>query len=401
MKLARLTVRSGWHERKWCPVQTKLALDADVDLNQLSLWDLVSDVPVPVQAWPADDGQVDLAWVVSSVEPNGVGVYELRYGNGAEPAETKGVELEETKPGELKVTVGGEHFTTYNFGDGVVRPYLYPVIAHGGMSVTRNWPMVEDVPGETTDHPHHKGIYTAHGDVDGVNNWGEGAGHGWIVHRDFTHLFSGRVMGGFTEELEWTDSDKEANATETRRVVFYLTPARARVFDYEVTLHASKGEVTLGDTKEGGILSLRVAPSMNVIGPQEGGLGETGGPEGGRMENAYGAVNEAEVWGNRAPWCDYSGPRAGEWRGVALMDHPDNPRYPTYWHARNYGLMTANPIGLHDFSGDPSQRWDLVIPAGESVGWRYRIVVHDGDATAAKVGERWHDFVNPPQTEVE
>jgi len=390
MNLAELIVQSGWHERRGCPVQTKLALDADVDLHQLSLWDLTSDVPVPVQAWPADNGEVNVSWVIASMRPNETRVYQLRYGDGAEPAKAERVVLTQKEPGKLDVTIGGEHFTAYNFGDQVIRPYLYPLIGHGGMGVTRNWPMVPASPGETTDHPHHKGIYTAQGEVNGVNNWGDGPGHGWIIHREFTCLFDGLVAGGFTEELDWTDPDKRTNMTETRRIVFYLTPARARVFDYEIALHASVGEVTLGDTKEGGLLSVRVASSMDVRAP--------GG--GGKIENAYGAVGEAEAWGKRAPWCDYSGPRAGEWRGVALMDHEDNPRYPTHWHVRNYGLMTANPIGLHDFSGDPNRRWDLVIAAGESVGWRYRVVVHDGDAREAKVAEHWHDFVHPPRVEV-
>jgi hypothetical protein len=82
------------------------------------------------------------------------------------------------------------------------------------------------------------------------------------------------------------------------------------------------------------------------------------------------------------------------------MDHTMNPRHPTYWHVRDYGLMTANCFGLHHFTGDPDNRWDLVIPAGESRTWRYRVLIHTGDATAAKVGVHYHDFVHPPTVEV-
>jgi len=389
MDLAKLVVRSGWHVRRGCPVQAAVALPANVGLQQLCLWDLTGDNPVPVQAWPAEGSQVNVTWVIGSMQPNEMRVYVLRAGDGAEPAPTQGVELVQKGPGTLDVSVGGEYLTTYHFGD-VIRPYLYPVYAHGGMGVTRNWPMVEGILGEDHDHPHHKGIYTAQGEVNGVDNWGDGARHGWIVHREFTRMFGGPAAAGFTEELEWTDPDRKTIMTETRRMLFFLTPAHARVFDYETVFHASAGQVTMGDTKEGGLLSVRVASSMDVDAP--------GG--GGRIENGYGAVSEAETWGKQAPWCDYSGPRAGEWRGIALMDHPDNPRYPTHWHVRNYGLMTANPIGLHDFTGDPGRRWDLVIPAGESVGWRYRVLIHDGDARQAQVAEHWHNLVNPPQVEV-
>ena len=390
MKLARLTVHSGAHERNGCPLQTQLALDTGVDLERLLMWDRTADVPVPVQAWAAGDGLVELAWVVSSMNPIDTRVYDLWLDDEGQPQTKKGVQLRESIPGKLDVDVGGEYFASYNYGNDVVRPYLYPVMARGGMGITRDWPMAQGAPGEVTDHVHHKGIYTARDEVNGINNWGEGSGHGWINHREFSQLFSGTVVGGLTDELDWTDADRKTNMTETRRLAFYLTPAQARVFDYEVTFRASEGEVTLADTKEGGHVAVRVASSMNVTGPSEGG----------RIENAYGGVNQAECWGKRAPWCDYSGPRCGEWRGIAIMDHPDNPRYPTHWHVRDYGLMAVNPIALHHYKDDPSARWDLVIPAGESVRWRYRVLDLDGDAREAKVAEHWHDFVNPPQVQV-
>jgi hypothetical protein len=193
---------------------------------------------------------------------------------------------------------------------------------------------------------------------------------------------------------------------ETRRLTFYATPRRVRLFDYEVTLHATEGvegppaEVILGDTKEGGLLSVRVASTMDA--------GREGG---GRIENAYGGVGESETWGKRAPWCDYSGPCAPPheaplldglhaqglpWYGICIMDHETNPRHPTYWHVRDYGLMTANCFGVHHFTGDADNRHDLVIPAGASLTWRYRVLVHHGDAGAAQAATHYHGFVHPP-----
>lgn len=389
--LMRFNVHAGWHARNGCPVRVRLALDEGVNEQALWLWDLAWDLPVPVQMWPGEDGRTELAWIVEGMHPREKRVYALRQSNAAHPEGTSGVVLGEQEPGRLEVTIGGEHLTSYHYGPQVVRPFFYPLLAADSVGITRNWPMVTGVPGETTDHPHHKGLYTALGEVNGADNWGEGPQHGWIVHRAFTRLYSGPVAGGFTEELEWTDVEKKTVMTETRRLVFYLTPAQRRVFDYEVALHATAGQVTLGDTKEGGLISVRVASSMDVRAIGEGGW----------IENAYGAVGEAEAWGKRAPWCDYSGPREGAWRGIALLDHENNPRYPTYWHVRNYGLMTANPFGLHDFTGDPSRRRDMIIPAGESAVWRYRVLIHEGDAQQGRVDEAWHDFVHPPSIEVE
>jgi hypothetical protein len=79
-------------------------------------------------------------------------------------------------------------------------------------------------------------------------------------------------------------------------------------------------DVVFGDTKEGGLLSLRVAGTMQVT-------------VAGKMENSFGGINESEIWGKRAHWCDYSGPVENRWVGVALFDHPKNLRHPTYWHA--------------------------------------------------------------------
>jgi hypothetical protein len=289
---------------------------------------------------------------------------------------------------QLHVSIGGRHFTTYNCGPDVVRPYLYPVYADEGVGVTRNWPMVEGLEGESTDHPHHKGIYTAQDEIREVNNWGEGPGHGWQIHKRFSHLFCGPVAGGFTSEIDWTDRARNVYMTETRRVTFYNTLLRARLLDYQVTFHASHGDLLIGDTKEGGFVSVRMASSMEE---QRGG---------GVIVNGCGGVTEAETWGKRAQWCDYSGPIGEGTYGVSLLDHPANPRFPTYWHVRAYGLMTANPVGRHHFTGDETNRWDLPIAAGESKTWRYRVLVHHGDARAAAVATHYEGFAYPPEVEV-
>jgi hypothetical protein len=391
MQRTVLRVEAGWHHRHLCPVTTAIDLDPEVDPARLGLRDRAGKrpAPVPLQARRRADGLVELSWIVAELEPHQTVAYDLELLES--PPHRDAVKLAERSDSQLTVRVHGEHVTTYHFGPEVVRPYLYPVLARGQVGVTRNWPMVADVRGETHDHPHHKGIYTAQGSVNGVDNWSEEPGHGWQIHRDFARLYEGPVAGGFTEVLDWTDADRQTNMTEKRHMVFYDTPSRLRLIDYGVTLRASHGEVTLGDTKEGGLLSVRVASSMDAA----------GGPLGGRFQNSVGSFLEEEAWGKRASWCDYTGPTKAGWRGVCFMDHMDNPRYPTHWHVRNYGLMTANCIGLHDFTGDPSQRDDLVIPEGESRSWTWRIVVHDGDAQVAQLAERYQDFVHPPKVVVE
>jgi hypothetical protein len=244
--------------------------------------------------------------------------------------------------------------------------------------------MVSDAVGETNDHPHHKGIYTAQGDVNGVDNWGDGDGK--QIHREFLRIFDGPVDAGFMEAIDWVDGSDKPNLSETRFIRFFAAAPGIRIVDYSVTLHASHRKVVLGDTKEGGLLSVRVATSMDAD-----------RPEGGRITNAYGGIQEQETWGKPSPWCDYSGPLGVEWFGVAMMDHPDNPRHPTPWHVRNYGLMTANCFGYHDFSGNPEYRRDLQIEDGDSETWNYRLLIHRGTSEQAGVAAHFINFAIPPK----
>lgn len=383
MKLAKLTVHAGPHVRLQCPVQAEVPLESIPE--NLILWDEADGRVLPVQAWQ-EEGRIKVGWIVGWMDAGESRAYTLR--DLDEPRSlSSGVSLVEGE-GQLHVSIGGRHFTTYNHGPEVVRPYLYPVYAGEGVGVTRNWPMVPGAAGESTDHPHHKGIYTAQDEIREVNNWGEGPGHGWQIHKRFSHVYSGLTAGGFTAEIDWTDKDRKVYMAETRHVAFYNTPLRARLLDYQVTFHASHGDLVIGDTKEGGFLSVRVASSMEE---EEGG---------GVITNGCGGVTEAETWGKRAHWCDYSGTIQGGTYGVSLLDHPGNPRFPTYWHVRAYGLMTANPVGRHHFTGDDTQRWDLPIAAGQSMTWRYRILVHHGDAQAARLPAHYEGFAYPPAVEV-
>jgi hypothetical protein len=111
----------------------------------------------------------------------------------------------------------------------------------------------------------------------------------------------------------------------------------------------------------------------------------------GHIINSEGQTDGA-TWGKRAAWCDYYGPVNGAVVGVAIFDHPDNPRHPTWWHVRDYGLFAVNPFGIHDFEKKPAGTGNLVIPAGQSVTFKYRFYFHQGDDKQGKVAERYHEY---------
>ena len=207
--------------------------------------------------------------------------------------------------------------------------------------------MVSDIPGEKHDHPHHKSIHVAHGDVNGVDFWSELDAHGYQRHDSFlpafgvgsTHI-SGPVCGAFRSRSYWVSRNERPVVAEEKRVVAYAAGPDARILDIAVTFHATEGPVRFGDTKEGAMLSVRIASSMDADAD-------------GHIENAYGGKGETECFGKRAQWMDYAGPVDGTTVGVAVFDHPSSFRYPTYWHMRNYGLMHANCVRLARVSGTP------------------------------------------------
>jgi hypothetical protein len=155
------------------------------------------------------------------------------------------------------------------------------------------------------------------------------------------------------------------------------TEGTSRFIDYAVTIKASEGEVTFGDTKEG-TMGLRSHPALNL----------KGSVAKGQCVNSEGESGGA-IWGRHAKWVDYWGPVDGKVVGIACFDHPGNLRHPTTWHARDYGLIAANPFGLHDFEKAPKGAGKHVVKRGESLTLRYRWLFHEGDAKTADVAGKW------------
>jgi hypothetical protein len=284
----------------------------------------------------------------------------------------------------LKVEINGQPFTEYHF-KGDSRPYLYPVLGPGGLPMTRNWPMKE-APAEERDHPHHRSFWYAHGDLNGHDFWSEESRAGKTVHEAFTEVRSGPDVGVIRSKNRLVAKDGTVVATDERTLRFY-SRSDARVFDFEITIHASQGDLTFGDTKEG-TMALRLAETMRLK-PNK----DNAGKPTGHIVNSEGLRDDA-TWGKRAKWVDYYGPVEGKTVGVAIFDHPQNPRHPTWWHVRDYGLFAANPFGVHDFEKQPAHAGDLKVKAGESVTFRYRFYLHSGDEQAARVADRYQEYAD-------
>jgi len=384
MKPVKILLRGSERAASFCPVSADLPNQAG-EIEGLSLIDVARDLPVPCQVEPCREG-ARLHWIAEAVAPHQDKEYVLRRSVRKPPAAR--VRVKREQEGAISVTIGTTPFTRYLYGDGVPKPCLYPLIGPFGDGVTRAYPQ-ERLEGDSTDHVHHRSLYVAWGDVNGSDNWSEEGGHGRMLHRYFDTTASGPVFGRIISLNDWVDHEGKRLIQDRIEYRFYNTPSAFRLFDLHVTFYASDGDVRFGDTKEGGILSVRVASSMEA--DRDGSIG--------RIENSLGAAGEAETWGKQASWCDYSGEVGGHIVGIAVFDHPANPRYPTYWHVRDYGLMTANPFGVSHFVGS-DRDGSLVLPAGDSATFRYRVLIHAGRPREAGVGSHYLHWIFPPAAEV-
>ncbi len=301
----------------------------------------------------------------------------------------------------LRVELNGKLFTEYHYTN-VPRPFCYPILGPGGAAMTRHFPMA-DPPGEEHDHPHHRSLWFGHAPVNGVDVWTEQKDSGRIVHHGFVDISSGVNTGLIKTLNHWVDATGKILCTSEDTLRFYAPTNGVITMDFEIQLKATHGDVTFGDTKEG-TFAVRVAETMRLRLPAQ--RGEAARPGAGQIVLSTGerddgmsaaaakdAKREAVTWGKRAAWCDYSGSVGGQIVGIAIMDHPANPRHPTWWQVRDYGLFAANPFGQHDFEGLKNKNaGDLKILAGQSVKFRYRVVFHEGDEKKGQIAARFEEF---------
>jgi Methane oxygenase PmoA len=308
-----------------------------------------------------------------------------------EPAD---VDIKVIDKDAIEFRCGKDLIGRYIIADSVAKPYMWPLNAPGGVTVTRPWPMEKKTSDEKDDHPHQKSMWFCHGDVIpegmdlknknknavGVDFWTEEKNHGRIVCTKVGTVEQKGNHGKITTTNEWITADDVKVLDETRTVHLY-NYGNAALLVFDIDLQASACPITFGDTKEGAF-GVRVRDSITTLKGK------------GTLTNADGKTGEKEVWGQVSAWCDYSGPADDKTAGVAIFADPSNPA-PTAWHSRAYGLMAANPFG-RDKSGFPALKGnkDLVkIARGEHLKLRYGILLHADDAKTADVAEYYKRFV--------
>lgn len=282
--------------------------------------------------------------------------------------ETKRWSFRVVQPGQVDVLWDSQQVTGYRVRD-LRKPVLYPVFGPGGHSMVRHHPLMPGTAGEATDHPHHKSIWLAHGNVNGHSYWDEKASIRAVGEPSLFPAVAAMVV-----EHEWLATESpEVLARERTRLSFgCLEPERSPLaggwwLQYQVRVTAVAPELTFGDTKEG-FFAMRTHPNLQLTNDPRAGVTTANG----RAINSQG-LRDKDLWGQPAEWVAYGGTIGEQPVTIVMMDHPANLRHPTTWHARDYGLVAANPFGLHDFQKLPAGAGDFALSQGQCIEFCYRI----------------------------
>lgn len=292
----------------------------------------------------------------------------------------------------IDVLVDGKPFTSYIYPDEIMKPSLYPIRTADGGFITRGWP-IDPRPGERVDHPHHVGLWLNYGDVNGLDFWNNSTDipqekkshYGTVKHRSVNKMQADDNKAVLEVTADWQTPDGSNLLREDTRFIFNGT-GKMRTIERITTLTALDEDVSFKDNKEG-VLGIRLARELEhpsnkpevftdatgkgTAVPQLNNEGVTG-----KYRSSEGIEGD-DVWGTRGRWVNLNGIIDSKPVSLVILDHPSNVGYPTYWHARGYGLFAANPLGQKEFSKG-KEVLDFKLPAGKSVTFRYKVLVNSG-----------------------
>lgn len=297
----------------------------------------------------------------------------------------------------VAVLLEGKFFTNFIYPDSLEKPVLYPINTVDGITVTRGFPL-QPRDGERTDHPHHLGLWLNYESVNGLDFWNNSyaipadkkVNYGWIRNVKVEQVKGGKQSGELRYAANWEKQNKTVLLKENTTFIFSGT-ADYGMIDRITTLTAQKETVNFKDIKDG-MLGIRVTKELELPSdkPEEftdvhGNVTKISAKQNGATGNYLTSAGKTgdEAWGTRGNWCLLSGQKNGKTIGIAMIDHPSNPGYPTYWHARGYGLFAANPLGQNIFSNG-KEDLNLTLKPGKSVTFRYRILVQSGKPLTAE-----------------
>lgn len=284
---------------------------------------------------------------------------------------------------KIDVMVGGEHFTSYRYEDTLTKPVLCPVKTPSGIVVNRSYPLAK-VEGESDDHPHHVGVFFTYDRVNDDGFWNNATSPPQVKHIKVAKMKGGASKGKLSTAMHWVSTSGQALLEENRDMVF-IAGEDEYVIDFSINLTALDTKVVFKDTKEG-MFAIRVADWLR----EDEGSGRYLSSNGDESP-----VNE-NIWGKRAQWVRLQGEKDGKTIGIAIFNHPASVNYPTYWHARPYGLFSANPLGQYDFEKKRNPKsakpLNFTLKASETAHFRFLMLIYEGERTKEQLEKRFKVF---------
>jgi len=315
---------------------------------------------------------------------------------------SKKIELKVDKAEKkVDVLIDNQLFTSYIYPSNIKKPVLWPVMSPKGHMLTRSFPLINKE-GDRTDHPHHVGVWLNYGDVNGLDFWNNSEAipaersdkYGTIYHQSIEEAQGGNGQGVLVTKSVWKSPDDVEMLDEETKFEF-IAGDDMNIIDRTTTLKAMIDLVKFTDNKEG-MFAIRVARELELPSDRPTNLVDSHGnvTRVEKMDNTYvkgnyrsaDGVEGKEVWGTRCRWMKLSSEIKGEPVSLVIIDHTDNVGYPTYWHARDYGLFAANTLGQKIFSNGENQL-NFSLLKGQSVTFKYRLVVAGKDLSDSEINQ--------------
>lgn len=307
----------------------------------------------------------------------------------------------------MDILLDGQPYTSYCYADSLKKPVLFPLRTKGGHFVTRGWP-VQPRGNERTDHPHHIGLWFNYGDVNGLDFWNNSPaipaekrmGYGSIHHAAVNETASNGNTGVLDVTKYWLGPQGDSLLKEDTQYIFQVDEGGSTSIELDIKLTALE-DVSLKDNKEG-VLGIRLARELEHPSDQPAKFTDANGivTEVAQANNdgvtghyvSSEGIEGDDVWGTRGRWVALNGTIEDEDVSLVILDHSDNPGYPTYWHARGYGLFAANPLGQKELSGGKDVL-NFKLDKDESTRFRYKILIHAGSKLdAVTINDRFMEF---------
>jgi len=263
---------------------------------------------------------------------------------------------------KIDIIINKNLFTSYILSEDEKYPFFFPVNGPSNASVTSM---------RNANYPHHSSLFFGCDRVNGGNYWQEGLERGQIISIRADIIESGNDKVIIENECIWRRPNASAPIKDTRKITITAPSNDIYQIDFDVTLEMLM-DVIIEKTNHS-LFSGRMDADLAVI-------------NGGTMINSNGEKGEKETFGKKAAWIDFYGKRGDKQEGMAIMQHPSNEWYPAPWFTRDYGFFSPTPMYW------PQNDKETVLKKGQTVKLKYRVLVHSGDTSNAKIADQFEKY---------